>query len=121
VVGWLHAAISESIEGDPDVAIVGLVVDNGHRGQGIGRQLLEDAERWAREQRCAVVRLRSSAGRTAAHQFYEHVGYTNIKTQYSFVKSVERGASDFRAFVPRIGGETTPERLDHRRRRLKAE
>jgi len=104
-VGWLHAAISESIEGEPYVAIVGLVVDHDHRGRGIGRQLLEEAERWAREQRCAVVRLRSSVGRTAAHQFYEHVGYTNIKTQYSFVKSVDTDQPSFAAFVPRIDRE----------------
>jgi len=101
-VGWLHAAISESIEGEPYVAIIGLVVDRNHRGQGIGRQLLEDAERWAGERQCAVVRLRSSVGRTAAHRFYEHVGYTNIKTQYSFVKSVDDAAPSFAGFVPRI-------------------
>ena len=104
-VGWLHAAISESIEGEPYVAIVGLVVDHGRRGRGIGRQLLADAETWARQQRCTIVRLRSSAGRTAAHRFYEHVGYTNIKTQFTFVKSVDGNRSDFEALVPRIDRE----------------
>ena len=104
-VGWLHAAMSESIEVEPYVAIVGLVVDRSHRGRGIGRQLLEEAERWAGEQRCRVVRLRSSVGRPAAHQFYEHVGYTNIKTQYSFVKSLDGDKSSFSAFVPVIDPE----------------
>lgn len=106
-VGWLHGAISESVEAEPYVAIVGLVVDRHHRGRGIGRQLLAESERWAREQRCGVVRLRSSAGRTAAHRFYEHAGYTNIKTQYTFVKSVDGVGRGFEAFVPRIDGETT--------------
>jgi GNAT superfamily N-acetyltransferase len=106
VAGWLHAAISESVEADPYVAIVGLVVDRGHRRHGIGRRLLAEAEKWAREQRCTVVRLRSSAARTAAHRFYEHVGYTNIKTQYAFAKSVDGDERDFEAFVPRVDRET---------------
>jgi GNAT superfamily N-acetyltransferase len=106
VAGWLHAAISESVEADPYVAIVGLVVDRGHRRHGIGRRLLAKAEKWAREQRCTVVRLRSSAARTAAHRFYEHVGYTNIKTQYAFAKSVDGDERDFEAFVPRVDRET---------------
>lgn len=101
-VGWLHAAMSESIEVEPYVTIVGLVVDRSHRGRGIGRRLLEVAERWAGDGRCRVVRLRSSIGRTAAHQFYERAGYTNIKTQYSFVKSLDGDNSSFSAFVPVI-------------------
>jgi len=104
VVGWLHAAIFEDIETDPYVVIAGLVVDSAHRRLGIGRQLLAEAERWAKEQQCSVVRLWSSAGRTAAHQFYERVGYKNIKTQYSFVKSVNGDERDFSAFVPHLAG-----------------
>jgi len=104
VVGWLHAAIFEDIETDPYVVIAGLVVDSAHRRLGIGRQLLAEAERWAKEQQCSIVRLWSSAGRTAAHQFYEHVGYKNIKTQYSFVKSVNGDERDFSGFVPHLAG-----------------
>jgi len=107
VVGWLHAAIFEDIETDPYVVIAGLVVDSGHRRLGIGRQLLAEAERWAKEQQCSVVRLWSSAGRTSAHRFYERLGYTNIKTQYSFVKSVGRDRDDFSDFIPRIDGESS--------------
>jgi GNAT superfamily N-acetyltransferase len=99
--GWLHAAVFEDIEADPFVVIGGLVVDRAHRRQGIGRTLISEAEIWATEQQCAVVRLWSSVGRTAAHRFYEQLGYTNIKTQYSFAKSVGGGAS-FNTFVPRI-------------------
>jgi GNAT superfamily N-acetyltransferase len=103
-VGWLHAAVFEDIETDPYVVIAGLVVDSGHRRLGIGRRLLAEAERWAKEQQCSVVRLWSSAGRTAAHRFYERVGYRNIKTQYSFVKSVHGDERDFSAFVPHLPG-----------------
>jgi len=99
-VGWLHAVITEYIETGTFVTIGGLVVDRSHRGQGIGRLLMEYAESWARERACPIVRLWSSAGRAEAHRFYEHLGYSNLKTQYSFVKSLEGGAVDM--FVPRI-------------------
>lgn len=85
-VGWLHAMIIECLETDRFVMIAGLVVDRGHRRQGIGRLLMRHAEQWADEQGCRVVRLWSSAARAAAHRFYEEIGYTNIKTQYSFAK-----------------------------------
>jgi hypothetical protein len=61
------------------------------------------AEAWAVEKGCSIVRLWSSNVRTEAHRFYEHLGYSHIKTQYSFVKSVDpSGRQDFAAFIPRL-------------------
>jgi GNAT superfamily N-acetyltransferase len=100
-VGWLHAVILEDIETDPFVVIAGLVVHASHRRQGIGRALLLEAEKWAQQQQCSVVRLWSSVGRTAAHRFYEQLGYTSIKTQHSFAKSLD-DERDLQAFIPRI-------------------
>lgn len=101
--GWLHAAVAEYLEADPFVVVGGLVVDSGHRAQGIGRALMDAAEQWTREQGCSVVRLSSSTPRTGAHRFYERLGYTNIKTQYAFAKCVDpSGAADLHAFVPRV-------------------
>jgi GNAT superfamily N-acetyltransferase len=102
-VGWLHAAVTEYIEADPFVVIGGLVVDRYHRGQGVGRILLEHAEAWARKQGCSIVRVWSSTLRTAAHRFYEHLGYTKVKTQHSFVKPVSAdGVGELKRFVPRV-------------------
>jgi len=102
-VGWLHAAMWEYVEADAFVLIGGLVVDRAHRRQGIGRVLMEDAERWALQHGCSVVRLWSSAGRIHAHQFYERLGYTKIKTQYSFAKLLTPGGREgLKGFVPRI-------------------
>ena len=103
VVGWTHAMILESVDAERWLQIAGLVVDRDHRRMGIGRALLARAEGWAAEQRCSFVRLSSASTRTAAHRFYECVGYTNIKTQLSFIKSVDgSGDARFRAFVPRV-------------------
>lgn len=102
--GWLHAASWEDIETEAFVIIAGLVVDRLHRRRGIGRVLMAHAEQWARERGCSIVRLWSSSTRTAAHQFYERLGYENVKTQHSFAKSVDPERHvDFSRFVPRVG------------------
>lgn len=101
-VGWLHAGVWEDIEAEAFAVIGGLVVDLDYRNRGIGRALLEDAERWAREQGVSVVRLWSSTTRTAAHRFYQRMGYSTIKTQYSFAKCVDPAKKvDLNTFVPR--------------------
>jgi len=102
-VAWLHAAVSEYIEAEAFVVIGGLVVDRSHRRKGIGRKLMEEAEQWARTQGCSIVRLWSSTVRTPSHRFYEELGYTNIKTQYAFVKSLDADRhEDLKRFMPRV-------------------
>ena len=69
IVGWLHAAVTETIEADPFVVVGGLVVDRDHRGQGVGRTLLEHAEAWPhnRDARsCVSGRARSARPRTSS-------------------------------------------------------
>jgi GNAT superfamily N-acetyltransferase len=106
VVAWLHATIAESIETGPFVMIAGLVVASSRRGQGIGRMLMDQAEAWAKEQHCSLVRLWSTSARTGAHRFYQHLGYTIVKTQYSFARSLDPAAQDdLKQFVPRIVDE----------------
>ena len=103
VVGWVHVLFGEYVDAEAFVVVGGLVVDRNHRRLGIGRALMDRAETWARERGCAVVRLSSSATRDAAHRFYEDLGYTNIKTQYSFIKPLDAAAAArIRSFVPRV-------------------
>src|SRR5262245_43237083 len=89
VVGWLDLMVSDWIDSDSCVIVAGLVVDKDCRGQGIGRLLMRHAEEWARDNGCPMVRLWSSSSRHAAHEFYQAVGYTHIKTHLSFVKVVD--------------------------------
>ena len=106
LVGWVHVEVAAFIDSDPYAHIAGLVVDRSQRRQGIGAALMAEAEAWARQQGCALVRLRSSATRTQAHRFYEELGYTNVKTQYSFVKPLDaRGDDVARRLVPRVDPE----------------
>jgi GNAT superfamily N-acetyltransferase len=107
LVGWVHVEVADYIESDPYAHIAGLVVDRMHRRLGIGAALMAEAEAWARQQGCVVMRLRSSAARTRAHAFYEGLGYAKLKAQYSFVKALDaRGEAMARRLAPRVEPET---------------
>ena len=101
--GWIHAVLVEYVDAEAFALIGGLVVDRVHRGSGIGRALVDAAENWARERGVSMVRLSSTVARTAAHRFYEKLGYTKIKTQHSFIKPLdEAAAARVSTFVPRV-------------------
>lgn len=51
-----------------------LVVDEPHRGEGYGSQLLAWVEDWADERDCTRVELASGLWRDEAHEFYEQNG-----------------------------------------------
>ena len=70
VVGWAHAYLCCLVETDMYVELGGLVVDESHRGRGIGAVLLEEVERWARQKGAHAVSLRSNTIRRKAHEFY---------------------------------------------------
>ncbi len=88
VVGCVHIGRLMSLDADLSGQILGLVVAERVRRQGVGRALMAAAEVWARERKCTKVILRSSVRRTEAHAFYERIGYTNLKTQYAFGKDL---------------------------------
>jgi GNAT superfamily N-acetyltransferase len=75
VVGLAHLHVSPTIEYERPAAKIGaLVVDEVHRGQGIGRALVEALEDEARRRRCVMLFLTSSARREDSHEFYRRVG-----------------------------------------------
>lgn len=84
VAGWIHVRGTRSLESEPWAEIAGLVVDEGVRGRGIGRELVEAACLWAGEQGYGEVRVRSNVLRAAAHRFYERQGFRTVKTQAVF-------------------------------------
>ena len=88
VVGWAHAYACSLVESDMHVELGGLVVDESCRGRGIGAKLLEEVERWARQEGARTVSLRSNTIRHQAHKFYASRGYTQIKTQHAFRKPI---------------------------------
>jgi len=88
IVGWVHVHVCRLLVADPQVTLGGLVVDEGHRGNGIGRRLMERVEAWAHERGCGVVVLSSNVVRDEAHRFYEGLGYERTKTSYAFRRTL---------------------------------
>ena len=88
VVGWIHVFISLRLESDPFAEIGGLVISSEHRNKGIGKMLVNAAEKWARERGLSKIRVRSRLERTDTHRFYERDGYVVIKSQNVFEKGL---------------------------------
>ena len=86
VVGWLQVGLAAQLTGDAEGEVLGLVVAEGARGDGVGARLLVEAERWARTRGCPRMRVRSRVERERAHRFYERAGYARSKTQAVFGK-----------------------------------
>lgn len=85
-LGWIHLTIEAGLEHAPAGGIHGLVVDEGHRGDGIGAALLAAGERWAAERGLDGMVVRSRVARERAHRFYEREGYRLEKTSRVYVK-----------------------------------
>ncbi|MCL2486893.1 MAG: GNAT family N-acetyltransferase [Oscillospiraceae bacterium] len=75
VVGYIHASPYELMFSEPVINIAGFVVDQNHRGRGIGRRLMTELERTAREHNFTGIRLTSAMHRAGAHRFYEAHGF----------------------------------------------
>ena len=88
VVGYLHAQIYRTLYMDAMVNLLGLAVLEAMQKKGIGRALLEHAERWTMEHGIFWIRLNSGATRTGAHAFYRTMGYTQEKQQIRFLKQL---------------------------------
>ena len=88
VVGWIHGAEHEFLVVGRVGEICGLVVSEGQRASGVGRRLVEAVELWARGRGLEQVAVRSNVARTESHPFYEKVGYTRLKTQHAYRKSL---------------------------------
>lgn len=88
VVGFCHGYIRVLVEVDNVIEIGGLAVADGYQGRGIGKQLVQGIEAWAKEQGIKTIVLSSNIKRTQAHAFYEHLGYTKIKQQFALQKDI---------------------------------
>lgn len=64
-----------------------LIVDEKHRGSGLGTQLLHEIIAHARRRDCARVELDSAFHRKEAHHFYERNGFEN--RAYLFSKRLD--------------------------------
>jgi GNAT superfamily N-acetyltransferase len=88
IIGWIHGAVHEFLVAGRVGENCGLVVAEGQRTNGVGRRLVEAVEQWARGRGLDQVSVRSNVARPESHPFYEKVGYTRLKTQHVYRKSL---------------------------------
>lgn len=88
ITGWVHVFRTRRVFSEAFAELGGLIVDEHHRGEGIGAKLLEAAEGWARKTSCQVLRVRTNVVRDRAHAFYQGLGYSVVKSQKVFEKAL---------------------------------
>jgi GNAT superfamily N-acetyltransferase len=88
IVGWIGAAQAIMIEVMPHCEINGLVIDEHHRGMGIGKLLIDRVKHWAKEKGNDKIGLHCNVKRTEAHLFYLQLGFTELKQQKNFVINI---------------------------------
>ena len=88
-VAWLQAHAAQILESGVRVEIVGLIVSTEARRSGLGRSLVDEAERWARNIQAKTLVARSDIKRTESHAFYPALGFTLAKTQHVYRKTLE--------------------------------
>jgi GNAT superfamily N-acetyltransferase len=88
VVAWIDVSIVHHLAVDAYGEIGGFVVADGHRGVGVGRELLAHAEQWIAARGIPNVVVRSQIKREDAHRFYLREGYSRTKTSAVFSKKL---------------------------------
>ncbi len=75
IAGFISIELSTHFSGEPQATIGELVVDEDVEGQGIGRQLVEAAEQWARMRQLSFLTLVTGAANQSARGFYRQLGF----------------------------------------------
>lgn len=86
LLGWVHVFEACRLSSDAFAELGGIVVDESTRGLGVGRRLVEAAERWSQDSGLGTMRVRSNVVRHDTHAFYGHHGFERTKDQAVFVK-----------------------------------
>jgi len=89
LVGFVEAALRDWAEGcrtRPVGYIEGWYVAPEHRRRGVGRRLIEAAERWARSRGCTEMGSDAEIANTLSHRAHAALGYEEIERVVSFAK-----------------------------------
>ncbi len=88
LLGCIHVMVSNRLAEGTYGEIASLVIGEGHRQEGIGRQLIEKAACWLRERGMSRMRVRCNVIREGAHQFYERLGFEITKSHKVYDKDL---------------------------------
>lgn len=85
-MGWAHVEVRDTLVAPHAAQLMALVVADGARNRGVGRDLLAAAETWASERGCERLLVATRVTREDAHRFYRREGYEIDKTSHIFEK-----------------------------------
>lgn len=88
VVGYVHGQVYQLIYAPAMINIMGIAVNREFKRKGIGKALMSEIEKYAKENGINKIRLNSGKSRLGAHSFYRKCGYGNIKQQLKFTKDI---------------------------------
>lgn len=89
VIGYIHVEKYNTLYFETMANILGLAVSGKYRKKGVGKALVDQAEKWANENDISLMRLNSGAKRSGAHDFYRRLGYSSEKDQVRFIKRID--------------------------------
>jgi GNAT superfamily N-acetyltransferase len=78
LAGYIHVCKMLRVTSEPFLEIIGLVVDNTQRRQGVGKLLVEKCRE---RQAVPTMRVRTNVKRNDAIAFYESIGFEKSKDQ----------------------------------------
>ncbi|ALA40798.1 MULTISPECIES: GNAT family N-acetyltransferase [Paenibacillus] len=89
VLGYIHGSPYELLFSESLVNVLGFVVKEKYRNQGVGSMLIERLEQWGKSHGFSGIKLLSHPSRIQAHRFYERRGYMFTKDQKNFIKNLK--------------------------------
>jgi len=90
VIALCHVYARPALDKPPEAVVQALVVDQTRRGDGIGKLMMDAAERWAVERGFNSIVLSSHIARPDAHAFYQAIGYKCAATARLFRKALRQ-------------------------------
>jgi len=88
LLGWIQVERRLVLTAGERVEIIGLVVDAAARRRGVGTLLVNAVQQWALAENLGAIVVRSNVVRDASHEFYLASGFTRVKTQHIYSKSL---------------------------------
>jgi GNAT superfamily N-acetyltransferase len=90
IVGYIQVTRRLQLGFSPFLEVDQVLVTENYKRKGIGRQLMKEAELFAKNSGLFIVRLESELPRSSSHVFYECLGYRMTKASKFYEKTIPR-------------------------------
>ena len=88
VVGWAQGHDLDLLQYPSVLEVGGLVVADVARNRGVGKLLVAALADWGCRRGHTEVMVRSNVTREGAHEFYEALGFTRVKTSHTWSREI---------------------------------